>query len=121
MCVCVTRFNHGILETKIAISGWLMNSCVAQPKRKKKTGCAAALGTKFVWKEIKIKMKKLFWYLVFKMHAIWFSSSLSGNNGFQNTNKPRKKNRRDLGFACQMRNYLAQKKGGEGEGGEMVS
>ena len=39
----------------------------AKPKGKK-TGCAAALGAEFVWKEIKILMNKIF-------HGIWFPNT----------------------------------------------
>ena len=49
-----------------------MSSCVAKPKRKKKQ-CAAALGTEFVLKEIKILRNKNILVLVFEIHVTRFS------------------------------------------------
>ena len=42
------------------------------------------------------------------------NKSISNNNSNNNNKGTRN---RDLGFACQMRNYCGQKKGGWGEGG----
>ena len=43
-----------------------MSSCIAKPKRK--IGCAAALATEFVWKEIKMLRNK-------KYFGIWFQNT----------------------------------------------
>ena len=60
-----------ISNKKKAISGWLISSYIAMPKGGG-TGCAAALGTEFVWKEIKILRNKkilVFVVLFFLIHA----------------------------------------------------
>ena len=54
---------------KIVISSWLMINFIVIPKRKK-TGCAAALGTEFVWKEIKISKKKN-WFLKYMLPGFY--------------------------------------------------